>query len=42
MRVFGFGDAEALALHQLRLLEWMVTAGQKRLLDEEPATAPSE
>lgn len=27
----AFGDAEALALHQLRLLEWAATVGRKRL-----------
>ena len=33
-----FGDAEALRLHQLRLLEWMVTAGRKRFVDDAPAS----
>ncbi len=40
-----FGDAEALALHQLRLLEGMVTAGRKRAANDalpsaSPETAP--
>ena len=30
-----FGDAEALRLHQLRLLEWMATTGRKRFQDTE-------
>lgn len=30
----AFGDREALALHQLRLLEWMATTGRKRFSDE--------
>jgi len=35
-----FGEAEALRLHQLRLLEWMVTAGRKRLVDDsQPAVS---
>jgi superfamily II DNA or RNA helicase len=29
-----FGETEALRLHQLRLLEWMVTTGRKRFVDE--------
>lgn len=37
-----FGDAEALALHQLRLREWMVTVGQSRSLDEAPASSARE
>jgi len=37
-----FGDAEALALHQLRLLEGMVTAGRKRFADDALPTAPHE
>lgn len=35
-----FGDAEALVLHQLRLAEWMVTAGRKRLVGDEEPDAP--
>jgi superfamily II DNA or RNA helicase len=35
-----FGDAEALALQQLRLAEWMVTAGRKRLVDYRESDAP--
>jgi superfamily II DNA or RNA helicase len=35
-----FGDAEALALQQLRLAEWMATAGRKRLVDDAEPTAP--
>ncbi len=31
-----FGDAEELLLHQLRLLEWMDTAGRKRIVDDTP------
>lgn len=35
-----FGDEEALDLHQLRLLEWMVTTGRKRFVDDpQPAIA---
>lgn len=34
-----FGDAEALRLHQLRLLEWMNVAGRKRFIeDAQPTT----
>jgi superfamily II DNA or RNA helicase len=29
-----FGDKEARELHQLRLLEWMVTTGRKRFIDD--------
>lgn len=29
-----FGRAEELRLHQLRLLEWMHTAGRKRFVDD--------
>lgn len=42
----AFGDAEALALHQLRLLEWMSTTGRKRIVgadhpqEEETTAAP--
>src|SRR5271157_2698123 len=35
-----FGDSEELKLHQLRLREWMVTAGRRRFEDEAPATVP--
>src|SRR5688572_1385394 len=35
-----FGEAEALKLHQLRLLEWTAIAGRRRFADEEPPTAP--
>jgi superfamily II DNA or RNA helicase len=36
-----FGEAEALRLHQLRLLEWMVTAGRKPFVDDgQPAASP--
>jgi superfamily II DNA or RNA helicase len=35
-----FGEAEALRLHQLRLLEWMVTAGRKPFVDDgQPAVS---
>jgi len=37
-----FGDAEALHLHQLRLLEWMVTAGRKRFVDDAQPAVPHE
>jgi superfamily II DNA or RNA helicase len=37
-----FGDAEALHLHQLRLLEWMATAGRKRFVDEAQPAEPQE
>src|SRR5262245_26922693 len=30
----AFGDGEALALHQLRLLEWMATVGRKRFAED--------
>ena len=36
-----FGNPEALRLHQLRLLEWMVSAGRKPLVhDGEPLLSP--
>src|SRR5438105_10189393 len=36
-----FGNPEALRLHQLRLLEWMVSAGRKPLVHEgEPLSSP--
>jgi superfamily II DNA or RNA helicase len=35
-----FGDAEALQLHQLRLLELMVTTERKRFMDDAPPAAP--
>src|SRR5947207_1331886 len=37
-----FGDAEALRLHQLRLLEWMATAARKRSLDDAEPLSPDE
>ena len=37
-----FGDAEALHLHQLRLLEWMVAAGRKRFVDDAQPAIPPE
>jgi len=37
-----FGDEEALRLHQLRLLEWMVTAGRKRFVDDPQPTLPEQ
>lgn len=37
-----FGESEALALHQLRQLEWMVTAGRKRFADESQPTEAHE
>lgn len=37
-----FGKEEALALHQLRLLEWMATTGRKRFVEEVQPAAPSE
>jgi superfamily II DNA or RNA helicase len=37
----AFGEREALALHQLRLLEWMATTGRKRFSDE-PAKAEEQ
>lgn len=40
-REVPFGDAESLVLHQLRLLEWMATAGQKRMETGERQT-PAE
>ena len=36
-----FGNPEALRLHQLRLLEWMVSAGRKPSVDDgEPLLSP--
>ena len=37
-----FGDAEALALHQLRLAEWMATSERKRFADDAQPSAPRE
>lgn len=37
-----FGDADALALHQLRLAEWMATVGHDRSADNIEATAPRQ
>src|SRR5258708_11227982 len=37
-----FGDAEALHLHQLRLLEWMVTSGRKRFVDDAQPAVPHQ
>lgn len=37
-----FGEREALTLHQLRQLEWMVTAGHKRFVDDATPDVPSE
>ena len=35
-----FDDADALRLHQLRLLEWMATAGRKRFVEEVQQAEP--
>jgi superfamily II DNA or RNA helicase len=37
-----FGDTEELHLHQLRLLEWMVTAGRKRFMEDAQPAARRE
>lgn len=37
-----FGEAEALRLHQLRLLEWMVTAERKPVMDDGQPAASQE
>ena len=37
-----FGEAEALRLHQLRLLEWMLTAERKQFVDDSPPAVPQE
>jgi superfamily II DNA or RNA helicase len=37
-----FGDSDALRLHQLRLLEWMNMADQKRSVDQEQQVPPGE
>src|SRR5690242_4263248 len=37
-----FGDTDALRLHQLRLLEWMNTADQKRPMDQEQQVPPGD
>jgi superfamily II DNA or RNA helicase len=37
-----FDEADALRLHQLRLLEWMATAGRKRFVEDVQPTAPPD
>jgi superfamily II DNA or RNA helicase len=37
-----FDEADALRLHQLRLLEWMATAGRKRFVDDVQQTPPHD
>ena len=37
-----FDEADALRLHQLRLLEWMATAGRKRFVEDVQQTPPHD